>query len=100
MTKRDLVVKIAGKTGMIQEDVANIVQATLDYLSDAVVAGDKVELRDFGVFELKVRKSRVGRNPNAPAAEVIIPERVTVKFRSGKELKERVEKLTAKNLKK
>jgi len=100
MTKRDLVVKIACKTGMVQKDVANIIQSTLDYLSDAIVAGDKVELRDFGVFELKVRKSRVGRNPNAPTAEVVIPERVAVKFRSGKELKERVEKLTAKNLKK
>ena len=93
MTKRDLVVKIAADTNLIQSDVANVVQKTLDYIAEELVAGRNIELRNFGVFEIKVRKSRKGRNPNQPKNEVIIPERAVVKFRAGKELKEAVEKL-------
>ena len=93
MTKRDLVVKIANETGMIQSDVANIVQRTLDSIAGELIAGNDIELRNFGVFEIKVRKSRKGRNPNQPENEVVIPERAVVKFRAGKELKDAVEKL-------
>ena len=96
MTKRDLVVKIAKETDLIQSDVAQVVQKTLDYIAAELVAGNTIELRNFGVFEIKVRKSRKGRNPNQPQNEVIIPERAVVKFRAGKELKEAVEKLDSK----
>ena len=93
MTKRDLVVKISRETGFIQNDVAEVVQRTLDYIAEDLIAGNTIELRNFGVFEIKVRKSRKGRNPTQPKNEVIIPERAVVKFRAGKELKEAVEKL-------
>lgn len=93
MTKRDLVVKIAKETGYIQNDVAEVVQKTLDYIAQDLIEGNTIELRNFGVFEIKVRKSRKGRNPNQPKHEVVIPERAVVKFRAGKELKEAVEKL-------
>ena len=93
MTKRDLVVKIAKETGFIQNDVAIIVQKTLDSIVDELTAGNTIELRNFGVFEIKIRKSRKGRNPRDTSNEVIIPERAVVKFRAGKELKEAVEKL-------
>ena len=96
MTKRDLVVKIAADTNLIQSDVAVVVQKTLDYIADELVAGRDIELRNFGVFEIKVRKSRKGRNPNKPKIEVTIPERAVVKFRAGKELRERISKLAAK----
>lgn len=96
MTKRDLVVKISKETGMIQSDVAEIVQKTLDSIAEDLIAGNTIELRNFGVFEIKVRKSRKGRNPNKPANEVVIPERAVVKFRAGKELKDAVEKLDPK----
>ena len=99
MTKRDLVVKIAADTNLIQSDVAVVVQKTLDYIADELVAGKNIELRNFGVFEIKVRKSRKGRNPNKPKNEVVIPERAVVKFRAGKELKEAVEKLNTKKIK-
>lgn len=79
---------------MIQGDVAKVIQMTIDGLADEIAKGDNVELLNFGTFEVVVRRSKVGRNPNAPTKAVIIPERVGVKFRSGKELKERVEKLT------
>lgn len=94
MTKRDLVVRISEETGLVQQDVLTVVQKTLDYISDAVTQGKKVELRNFGVFEVKVRKARVGRNPNAPAADVPIPPRAVVKFKPGKEMREAVLKLT------
>ena len=96
MTKRDLVVRIARETDLVQNDVAGIVQKTLDYITEELVAGRSIELRNFGVFEIKVRKERKGRNPNKPEIDVTIPERAVVKFRAGKELKERISKLAAK----
>lgn len=96
MTKRDLVVRIAAETGLIQEQVLVVVQKTLDYIADAVAQGNNVELRNFGVFEVKIRKARIGRNPNAPATDVPIPPRAVVKFKPGKEMREAVLKLTPK----
>ena len=93
MTKRDLVVKIAREINLNQSQVADTVQKTLDYIAEELIAGRTIELRKFGVFEIKVRKSRKGRNPNEPEHEVVIPERTVVKFRAGKELKDAVEKL-------
>ncbi len=94
MTKRDLVVRISGETGLIQQQVLDVVQRTLDYIAEAVAKGETVELRNFGVFEVKVRKARIGRNPNAPEADVRIPPRAVVKFKPGKEMREAVLKLT------
>ncbi|MBI2948818.1 MAG: integration host factor subunit beta [Verrucomicrobia bacterium] len=94
MTKRDLVVRISEETGLVQQRVLEVVQKTLDYIAEAVAKGTKVELRNFGVFEVKIRKARVGRNPNAPAADVRIPPRAVVKFKPGKEMREAVLKLT------
>src|SRR3569623_830533 len=94
MTKRDLVVRISEETGLVQQEVLNVVQKTLDYISEAVTRGQKVELRNFGVFEVKVRKARVGRNPNSPEADVPIPPRAVVKFKPGKDMREAVLKLT------
>jgi len=98
MTKRDIVVKISAETGLTQSDVAVVVQKTLDFMADELATGKTIELRNFGVFEVKVRKSRKGRNPNKPENEVVIPERVVVKFRAGKELKDRVEKIVPTNV--
>ncbi len=94
MTKRDLVVRISNETGLIQQDVLAVVQRTLDYISEAVARGETVELRNFGVFEVKVRKARVGRNPNKPEKDVRLPPRAEVKFKPGKEMKESVIQLT------
>ena len=94
MTKRDLVVRISNETGLIQQDVLTVVQKTLDYISDALAEGKTVELRNFGVFEVKVRKARIGRNPNSTEADVPIPPRAVVKFKPGKEMRESVIQLT------
>ena len=94
LTKRDLVVRISNETGLVQQQVFDVVQKTLDYIAGALAKGDKVELRNFGVFEIKIRKARVGRNPNAPETDVPIPARAMVKFRAGKEMRADVLKLT------
>lgn len=94
MTKRDLVIRISNETGLVQQQVLDVIQKTLDYISQAVAEGKNVELRNFGVFEVKVRKARIGRNPNAPEHDVPIPPRSVVKFKPGKEMREAVLKLT------
>jgi len=96
LTKRDLVVRISNETGMVQQDVLNVIQKTLDYLTESLAAGKTVELRNFGVFEIKLRKARVGRNPNKPQSDVPIPPRAVVKFKPGKEMKAKVTKLSEK----
>src|SRR5262249_40884896 len=94
MTKRDLVIRISNETGLVQQQVLDVIQKTLDYISDATTKGETVELRNFGVFEVKIRKARVGRNPNHPEKDVPIPERAVVKFKPGKEMREAVLKLS------
>ena len=98
MTKRDLVIRISNETGLVQQQVLDIVQRTLDYIAEAVARGEKVELRNFGVFEVKIRKARVGRNPNNPGTDVPIPERAVVKFKPGKDMREDVLKITPADL--
>lgn len=107
MTKRDIVVRISQEleqdegsnqeAHVNQEVVLKIVQKTLDIISDAVAEGETIELRNFGVFEVKIRKARIGRNPNDPENDVPIPPRAVVKFKPGKEMRERVLKLTPKS---
>ena len=65
----------------------------MNYIAEALAKGDKVELRNFGVFEVKIRKARVGRTPNAPETDVPIPQRAVVKFKSGKVMRETVLRL-------
>jgi len=78
----------------VQQRVLEVIQKTLDYVSEALAQGETVELRNFGVFEVKVRKPRIGRNPNSPANDVRIPPRAVVKFKPGKEMRDEVLKLT------
>lgn len=90
LTKRDLVMRISKETGLVQQDVFEVIQRTLDYITDALAEGQDVELRNFGVFEVRRTKSRVGRNPHKPEKDVLIPARATVKFKSGKVMRQRV----------
>ncbi len=94
LTKRDLVGRISNDTKLGQQVVLSVIQKTLDHISEALAKGDKVELRNFGVFEVKVRKARIGRNPNAPETDVPIPQRSVVKFKPGKEMRAEVIKLS------
>ena len=92
MTKRDLVMRIAKETGLIQQDVFAVLQKTLDYIVESLAKGESVEFRNFGVFEVRIRKSRIGRNPNKPTHVVTIPTRKVVKFKMGRIMKDLVMK--------
>ena len=96
LTKRDIVVRISEETGLLQSQVVDVVQKTLNQITEALSKGDKVELRNFGVFDVKIRKARIGRNPQQPETDVPIPARTMVKFKAGKEMKAEVLKLTPK----
>ena len=98
LTKREIVLEIYEKTQFPQKEVVSTVQMTLDIIMKALAQGRNVELRNFGVLEVQRRKSRIGRNPNKPEAEVVIPERAVVKFKSGKILKQLLKKLDLKTL--
>ena len=84
LTKRKLVVQIAQATGLNQQDVFTVLQQTLDSITESLRQGMHVEFREFGVFEVVTRKSRIGRNPNKPANIVRIPPRQVVKFKPGR----------------
>ena len=89
MTKKDIVLKIAEETGMKQLDVKKVVQRTLDHIVESVRDGGTVELRNFGVFKVKSRRPRIGRNPKT-GAMVPIPERKVVSFKAGMVMKKKV----------
>lgn len=90
LTKRDLVVRIANEIGMPQQDVYTVLQKSLDYITESLAKGDHVEFRNFGVFEIRTRKPRIGRNPGNPQDVVTIPERQVVKFKPGKIMRQLV----------
>lgn len=89
MTKKEIVIKIAEETGLKQIDVKKVVQSSLDLITAALSKGETVELRNFGVFKVKTRRSRVGRNPRT-GTTVPIPERKVVTFKVGMVMKKRV----------
>ena len=95
VTKRDLAtqVRLAIKPDikLHQAQVAEVISQTLDAIRVALVNGSTVELRNFGVFKIEVRKKRIGRNPKDPSIDIQIPARKVVKFRSGKEMKNQLE---------
>jgi nucleoid DNA-binding protein len=87
LTKRDLVLRISEETGLVQADAFEVIQRVLNCIREALAKGQKVELRNFGVFDVVIRKARIGRNPNRPEVNVAIPARAAVKFKAGKKMR-------------
>ncbi len=95
ITKRELVLSITDKLGLKgaairQQDVQLIVQSLIEEITDSLSQGNNVVLRNFGAFDVKEMKAKVGRNPKDPSKNVPIPARAVVKFKPGKEMKEKV----------
>ena len=90
VTKIQLVGRIAELTGREPQVVRDIVQAVLDTVSEMLVEGKRIELRNFGVFSVRRRRPRVGRNPNKPTQTVQIPSTPIPAFKPGRILKQRV----------
>lgn len=82
MTKRDIVLKVASDTNLRQLDVKKIVQKSLDTIIAALSRGETIELRNFGIFKVKTRKGRTGRNPRTGEKVPVPPKRVAV-FKPG-----------------
>lgn len=91
MNKAELIVAVAEKTGMSKKDGERAVSATLDAIKSSVEAGEKVQLVGFGVFDVKKRDARIGRNPKTKEEIKIPASRVPV-FKAGKAFKEAVDK--------
>jgi len=89
MTKRNIVRRIADELGRTEVETKPIVQKTLDAIIDVLAAEGRVELRNFGVFEVKKRMPRQARNPRT-GEKVMVGERVTVKFKPGRAIEERM----------
>ena len=91
MTKSDLIAKLADRfPQLVAKDADFAVKMILDAMSEALVKGDRIEIRGFGSFSLNYRPPRVGRNPKS-GEKVDVPEKWVPHFKAGKELRERVD---------
>ncbi len=93
MTKKEIVKQISDRIGLTQLKTKEIVQQTFDAIVDTLIAERRIELRNFGVFEVKERKPRKARNPRT-GAKVDVPAKFVVTFKPGKEMEERVRQLS------
>ena len=92
MTKKEIVKTISDEIGLTQLKTKEIVQKTFDAIVETLVEERRIELRNFGVFEVKRRAARKARNPRT-GAKVNVPEKFVVTFKPGKEMEERVREL-------
>jgi integration host factor subunit beta len=93
ITKKELIDRIATRTGERRVQVKKIVQQFLDEVVTELGQGNRLEFRDFGVFETKLRRARRAQNPKT-LAPVSVPEKRTVKFKIGRLMKQRLSDLT------
>ena len=92
MTKKEIVKEISDKLQLTQLKTKEIVQQTFDAIIDTLVEEERIELRNFGVFEVKQRAARKARNPRT-GAKVEVPAKFVVTFKPGKEMEEKVQRL-------
>jgi integration host factor subunit beta len=92
VTKKEIVRTISEEIGLTQLKTKEIVQKTFDAIVEALVEEGRIELRNFGVFEVKRRAPRKARNPRT-GDKVYVPEKFVVTFKPGKEMEERVREL-------
>lgn len=91
MNKTELIAAVAEKAGISKKDADKAVSATIDAIMEAVAAGDKVQLVNFGTFEVRDRKERTGRNPRTKE-NIVIPASKLPVFKAGKQFKDAVSK--------
>jgi nucleoid DNA-binding protein len=92
VTKKEIVKTISDEIGLTQLKTKEIVQKTFDAIVETLVEERRIELRNFGVFEVKKRAARKARNPRT-GDKVYVPEKFVVTFKPGKEMEERVREL-------
>lgn len=89
MTKADLIDQVAAKSGLTKKDAGQAVDALFDSVTEALAAGDRVQIVGFGTFEVRERAARRGRNPQT-GQEIEISARKVPAFKAGKALKDAV----------
>ena len=89
MTKKDIALKVADKTGIKQIIVKQVLQGIFDCVIESLIRDEKIELRNFGVFKIKTRRPRIGRNPRT-GQTVPVPSRKVVVFKPGLEMKQKI----------
>lgn len=87
MNKTELIAQVAEKTGLSKKDTESIINAAVDTIATTMAQGDKVQLSGFGIFEVKDRQARVGRNPKTKEA-IEIPASRQPAFKPSKALKD------------
>jgi nucleoid DNA-binding protein len=92
VTKKEIVKTISEEIGLTQLKTKEIVQKTFDAIVETLVEDHRIELRNFGVFEVKRRAARKARNPRT-GDKVFVPEKFVVTFKPGKEMEERVREM-------
>ncbi len=92
MTKKEIVKAISEETGLTQLEIKRIVQRTFDAIIETLVAEGRVELRNFGVFQVRPRAARKARNPRT-GHQVTVPEKFVVTFKPGKEMEKLVKSI-------
>lgn len=92
MNKTELIAAITENTGFTKKDAEKALNSVVDVITDALTKGEKVQIVGFGSFEVKDRPERIARNPQAPDQEITIPASKAPVFKSGKSLKEAVNK--------
>lgn len=92
MTKKEIVKAISDEVGLTQQTTRKIVQRTFDAIIETLVSDGRIELRNFGVFEVKKRAARKARNPRT-GDKVQVPEKFVVTFKPGKEMEAKVQQL-------
>ena len=97
MTKKEIVKQISDRIGLTQLKTKEIVQLTFDAIVDTLIEDSRIELRNFGVFQVKKRKARKARNPRT-GDKVDVPPKNVVTFKPGKEMEELVRKMNPENL--
>ena len=91
MNKTDLVAAVAQKTGLTKKDAERVVNATVDTIAENLIKGEKVQISGFGIFEVKEREARIGRNPRTKES-IQIPASRQPAFKASKTLKDSVAK--------
>ena len=91
MNKTELIAAVAEKTGLTKRDAERVVSATFETVTDTIKKGEKVSVSGFGIFEVKTREARVGRNPRTKE-EIKIPATKLPAFKASKTLKDTVAK--------
>ena len=90
VTKRELIKRVEGNTGLLSKESRLIVESVLQNIIVSLLNGEKVEIRGFGSFRLRKKRARIGMNPRTGERGLRIPEKTVIYFRAGKDLRDKL----------